>query len=162
MVASLVEAPDNRQRPFDEILKNPNLHIEGAVGALFGELSKWTADERWKGCAFSRAAAELVGLPGHPMVWAAKNYKDQIETVVRNRLFAQGLDDAALLAMRIVILLDGAILHGMVHHDPVYPIEAGRMALGMIRDAIKRSEALSLDCMPAGIDSHSGGMRWTS
>lgn len=162
MVASLVEAPDNHQRPFDEILKNPDLHIEGAVYALFCQLSKWTADERWKGCAFSRAAAELVGLPGHPMVWAAKNYRDHIETVVRSRLIAQGLDDAVLLARRIVILLDGAILHGMVHHDPVYPIEAGRMALDVIRDAINRSEAVTLDCMPAVMDGHAGRMRWTS
>ncbi len=151
MVASLVEAPDNRRRPFDQILKNQNLDAEGVVDALFWELSQWTADERWKGCAFSRAAAELVGLPGHPMVWAAKNYKDQIETVVRNRLFTQGVGDAGLLARRIVILLDGATLHGMVHHDPAYPIEAGRMALGMIRDATKRPEAS--DCMPRGIDN---------
>jgi AcrR family transcriptional regulator len=151
MVASLIDAPDNRQRLFDKILANPNLHIEDAVAALFWELSKSTADERWKGCAFSRAAAELVGLPGHPLVWAAKNYKDQIETAVRKRLLARGADDAALLARRIVILLDGAILHGMVHHDPAYPIEAGRMALGMIRDSIKHSEVCS-DGVPISMD----------
>lgn len=152
MVASLIEAPSNRQRLFDKILANTGLHIEGVIAALFGELSKWTADERWKGCAFSRAAAELVGFPGHPMVWAARNYKDQIETAVRKRLCAQGADDAAVLARRIVILLDGAILHGMVHHDPAYPIEAGRMALGLVRDAIKYSEACSSGLV-AGLDS---------
>lgn len=152
MVASLVETPDNSQRLFDQILGNPNLHIECVVESMFYELSKWTADERWKGCALSRAAAELVGLPGHPIVRAAKNYKDQIETVVRSRLFAQGVEDAAPLARRIVILLDGAILHGMVHHDPAYPIEAGCMALGMVRDAIKRSQASCSDCGPAIAD----------
>lgn len=152
MVASVVEARDNRRHPFDEILKNPNLHIEGVIEALFYELSKWTADERWKGCALSRAAAELAGLPGHPMVRAAKDYKDGIETAIQNRLLAQGADNAALLARRIVILIDGSILHGMVHHDPAYPIEAGRMALGVIQGAIKHSETC-LDCIPEGTDS---------
>lgn len=140
MAAALVDPPATPLRAFDRILTDDDT-VDELVDGLFRELAAWTADARWKGCAFARAAVELAGLPGHPAVRAARDYKDRIEAAIRDGLARQGAAQADVAARRIVILLDGAILHGMVHHAPDYAREAGRMAAELIRDALDEPTA---------------------
>ncbi len=135
IAASLLDQSLVVQRAIDFVGFDTSEGLEDVVKQVFGTVSELTADIRWKGCAFMRAAIELAGLPGHPAVLAARNHKAQIELILCNRLTTLGARDPASSARKIMILLDGAIMQGMVHHDPDYVGEASRMALNIVMSA---------------------------
>jgi AcrR family transcriptional regulator len=102
--------------------------VEQRVRALFTALAQEVRDPRWKGCCFARAAGELAGLPGHPGIVAARAHRKAIEAWLIGLLAGGGVSGAPVLARRIVLLLDGAIVQGFLHHDPAYVLDAGEMA----------------------------------
>ncbi len=69
MVAALEDFSGGRI--FDPIVEDRALDAREFVSSVFAEVGVRARDIRWKGCAFTRAAAELAGLPGHPAVAAA-------------------------------------------------------------------------------------------
>jgi len=109
--------------------------FDDLVFSLFLDVAEGAADPHWQGCAFNRAAFELAGMPGHPGVIAAKLHKGRLETTLFERLKALGAVEARSTARRLILLLDGAITHCVVRHDPEYALEAGRLALEIISKA---------------------------
>jgi AcrR family transcriptional regulator len=98
------------------------------VRSLFAALAQDVRDPRWKGCCFARAAGELAGLPGHPGIVVARAHRKAIETWLATLLAHNGMSASSALARRIILLLDGAIVQGFLHHDPAYVLLAGEMA----------------------------------
>jgi len=116
--------------------------LEALVLDIFAAIQQQASNIRWKGCAFSRTAAELAGFPGHPAVTAAKEYKNRLEGVFSSKFQAIGAESPTKFARRLMILLDGALTQSLVHHKPEYAIEASRMALETVleaRDIAKRN-----------------------
>jgi AcrR family transcriptional regulator len=135
--------------------------LEALVKDIFAAITEQASNIRWKGCAFSRTAAELAGFPGHPAVSAAKEYKNRIESAFIVKFEAIGVESPPKFARRLMILLDGALTHSLIHHNPEYSMEASRMALEMIFEARDLAASRSLKwrcrastpCAPTGHQS---------
>ncbi len=112
--------------------------LESGVMNLFKAVSVSAQDPRWKGCSFIRASIELAGLPGHPAVRAAREHREHIEHAIERHLSKRHIPLASHIARRIVLLLDGAITHSVVHHDPDYAMDAGHLAVALIEDRVMR------------------------
>ena len=107
--------------------------------SLFADIARFAADPRWQGCAFTRAAFELAGMPGHPGVAAAKNYKSRLEKKFFQELEFIGIGEARAASRRLMLLLDGAITHCVIFHDPEYAFEAGRLASELVSAAMAKA-----------------------
>jgi AcrR family transcriptional regulator len=139
MFHALEDCGSAQSRALDFALRDNGDDLEGCVERVFGEVARLVSDIRWKGCAFTRAATELAGLPGHPAVAAARKYRDSIENTFAAKLRGEGYEGAARIAKRLIIILDGAITHGTIHHDPEYAAEAATLALDVLKAEEKRA-----------------------
>ena len=95
-------------------------------------LAQEASSPHWKGCAFSRAVAELAGLPGHPARKAASSHKKQFEGWLRDQLLQAGLNDPDMRARQLMILIDGFIVQMLLHHDVAYAEAAQSIAQGIL------------------------------
>lgn len=111
------------------------------IEAVFARLSVYAQDPRWKGCGFSRAAAELAGLPGHPALAVAAQHKREFQAWLRDIIAADGLDDADSKAREVMLLLEGAISLMLIHRDTSYA-EEGARAVRKLLGTEERAPAL--------------------
>ena len=99
---------------------------------IFAQFAKSTDTPKWKGCGFLRTIAELANTPGHPALKAGAAHKKRFEAWLDEVLTREGVDDAAIIARRIVILLDGSATVMLIHRDPAYVLAAGEIAASLI------------------------------
>ena len=90
------------------------------VVGLFSRLRSWADDPEWLGSGFSRIAAELAELRGHPARQAASRHKAAVETWLADRLAATGVTEAASLARQIMLLIEGGMSLALIHSDSQY------------------------------------------
>ena len=102
------------------------------IGGLFQKLADVAKSAKWKGCGFLRAAAELASSPGHPALKIGSAHKKKFESWLAGRITGEGLDDAALRARQLMILLDGAVAQMLIHRDPLYALAAGKAAAALL------------------------------
>lgn len=112
--------------------------VEGAsaadkIATVFARLGSYAQDPRWKGCGFSRAAAELAGLPGHPALAVAAQHKREMEASLRDIIAADGVEDTEQKARQVMILLEGTISLMLIHHDTSYTEEAARAVRALLK-----------------------------
>ena len=133
-------AKEDMSGPGERRISTPDLgSFQENVLSLFADIARFAADPHWQGCAFTRAAFELAGMPGHPGVAAAKGYKGRLENKFFQELEIIGLGEARTVSRRLILLLDGAITHCVVFHDPEYAFEAGRLALELVSAAMAKA-----------------------
>ncbi len=111
------------------------------IEAVFTRLGVYAQDPRWKGCGFSRAAAELAGLPGHPGLAVAAQHKREFQGWLRDIIAADGVTDPDTKAREVMLLLEGAISLMMIHRDTSYA-EEGARAVRKLLGAEERAPAL--------------------
>ena len=138
LIAAALEAQDQPTldtfaRWFDETTGAPPEKIEG----LFKKLAVSAQRPSWKGCGFTRTAAELANMPGHPALKAGATHKKNFERWLAERFSAAGYRDSSILARKVLVLLDGAVTVMMVHRDPAYIDVAGNVAGTLLRDALR-------------------------
>jgi AcrR family transcriptional regulator len=104
---------------------------------VFAQFAKSTHTPKWKGCGFLRTIAELANTPGHPALKAGAAHKKRFEAWLTDVLTREGVDDAATIARRIIILLDGAATVMLIHRDPAYVLAAGEVAASLVEPARK-------------------------
>lgn len=97
------------------------------VGLLFTELKKWADKKEWLGSGYSRIAAELADMPGHPARRAAHSHKASIENWLSDRFASTGLANPSDVAQQIMILIEGGMSLSLIHGDTNY-IETARNA----------------------------------
>ncbi|MFT3999058.1 MAG: TetR/AcrR family transcriptional regulator [Rhizobium sp.] len=113
------------------------------VAGIFRQLAQSARSAKWKGCGFLRTSVELVNLPGHPALVAARAHKKRVEEWLGSIFKEAGAgDDALPLARQIMLLLDGSFAVVLLHRDPSYMETAG--------DAVARliAERLSVGKVP--------------
>ena len=133
LIAACLRNQDNAiSETFDLLVSATDISLEQGLWEMFGRLARLASHKYWKGCGFARAAFELAGLPGHPAVVMARNHRNQLETWLGRELLRANVVPADICARRLMILIDGAITLGVIHHDPDYVTEAGRMAVELI------------------------------
>jgi AcrR family transcriptional regulator len=104
---------------------------------VFAQFAKSTNTSKWKGCGFLRTIAELANTPWHPALKAGAAHKKRFKAWLTDVLAREGVDDAATIARRIVILLDGAATVMLIHRDPAYVLAAGEVAASLVEPARK-------------------------
>jgi AcrR family transcriptional regulator len=148
LARALTDQGTTERRAIDLVFKESRDELESNIMRLFGEIARYAADPRWKGCAFIRASVELAGMPGHPAVHAARNHRKYVERTLCRELTEIHAVEPESLARRLAILLDGAITYSVVHHDPKYAVEAGRLAVSLVA-AARRTGRFGMEQMEA-------------
>lgn len=87
--------------------------------AILSGLKRFTQATPWRGCGFARIAVELAHLPGHPAHAIAAGAKRSLEARFEALLTDDGRPDAAALARRILLVIDGAMMAYTIRRDPI-------------------------------------------
>jgi AcrR family transcriptional regulator len=90
------------------------------ISDVFSNLGDWATDPSWMGSGFSRIAAELADLPGHPARRASSTHKAAVEEWLAVRLAAAGAKDAEELARQVFLLIEGGMSLALIHGDTEY------------------------------------------
>ncbi|MGE0719296.1 MAG: TetR/AcrR family transcriptional regulator [Alphaproteobacteria bacterium] len=140
LIAAYVEARDGPTLGrYQGLVGEPGLSADAQVARVFGHLATVVRGERWKGCGFVRAVAELAGQPGHPALAVAAGHKKRFEAWFESVFAADGVADPAALARQTMILLDGAVTEALIHRDPGYADAAGAAARTLLAAARRRA-----------------------
>ena len=102
------------------------------VEGLFRELKNWAGGNQWLGSGYSRIAAELADMPGHPARKAAHTHKAKIESWLSERFAATGLANPSGDAQKIMILIEGGMSLSLIHGDNCYIETAEAAAIGLL------------------------------
>lgn len=105
------------------------------VGLLFTELKKWADKKEWLGSGYSRIAAELADMPGHPARHAAHSHKAKIENWLSDQFTSTGLANPSDVAQQIMILIEGGMSLSLIHGDTGYIETAGNAAACLLSKA---------------------------
>lgn len=114
---------------FDQTDGPPSQKIEN----IFINLAESARHKNWKGCGFSRTAAELANMPGHPAIEVSVAHKKKCEEWLSSALLEHNIKNAPALARQIVLLIDGAFSITLINKDPSYIEEAGRAAATLVQ-----------------------------
>jgi AcrR family transcriptional regulator len=119
------------------------------IAGVFQKLTSTAMSTKWKGCGFLRTSAELANSPGHPALKVAASHKKKFESLLAERIAAEGLCDPPLRARQIMIILDGAVCALLLHRDPSYGDAAGLAASALLTNESRDSETVIDDVAPA-------------
>lgn len=129
---------ETRDQPNLTLFQRWFAETEGAtaekVQGIFHNLAASARRPEWKGCGFLRTSVELINLPGHPAILAARAHKKRVEDWLCS-VFADRRppDEARRLARQIILLLDGAFAVVLLHRDASYMESAGEAAARLVR-----------------------------
>jgi AcrR family transcriptional regulator len=98
------------------------------IRGIFLDLSRWSSRPRWSGSGFTRLVVELAEIPGHPACLIARRHKTSIEALLAGALADSGALNAEKLARQIMMLLEGAMVMVLLHHNQDYVHVAAELA----------------------------------
>jgi len=124
---------------YQQWLGSGTANPEDMVDSLFGELKKWADGTHWLGSGYSRIAAELADMPGHPARHAAHSHKANIENWLSDRFTSTDLANPSEIAQQIMILIEGGMSLSLIHGDAGY-IETARNAAASLLSKSKRNK----------------------
>jgi len=114
------------------------------VAGIFRHLAQSASSAKWKGCGFLRTSVELINLPGHPALVAARAHKKRVEAWLGSIFSEAGAGfDALPLARQIMLLLDGSFSTVLLHRDPSYMDAAADAATDLVRSRLTSSSGLA-------------------
>ncbi|MBF9061359.1 TetR family transcriptional regulator [Rhodobacterales bacterium HKCCSP123] len=102
------------------------------VTSLFSKLKHWADGPDWLGSGFSRIAAELADLRGHPARVASRSHKAAVEAWLGDQFAAVGVGEPKALAKQIMILIEGGMSLALIHNDTAYIETAMRAAESLV------------------------------
>jgi len=112
------ELSRNRMAEIDAKLPDDR---EGVVDSLFAQLAAWQGRQRrFAGSGFTRLAAELADMPGHPARAIAARHKLWVERWYAQRLRRAGVKQAERKARQIMLLIEGSMSLVVIHGDRDY------------------------------------------
>ena len=80
LIAASLEAQDQPTLAlFARWFEETDGTLADKVEGMFGKLAAATRNPKWKGCGFTRTAAELASTPGHPALKAGAAHKKKFE-----------------------------------------------------------------------------------
>jgi len=108
---------------------------DGLTDALFRGLADWHSRQpRWAGSGFTRLAAELADMPGHPARAIAAGHKAWVETWYAQRLVAAGVRQPKRRAREMMLLIEGSMALALIHKDRAYFAAAATAAKRLLSD----------------------------
>ncbi|MFK0161490.1 TetR/AcrR family transcriptional regulator [Rhizobium sp. NPDC090279] len=116
--------------------------IAERVAGIFRHLAQSARSAKWKGCGFLRTSVELINLPGHPALVAARAHKRRVEDWLGSIFSEAGAGgDALPLARQIMLLLDGSFAVVLLHRDPSYMDAAADAVTRLIAERLSDARA---------------------
>jgi AcrR family transcriptional regulator len=104
------------------------------VAAVFAALDAWAQRPRWLGSGFTRLSLELAHMPGHPARIAARRHKQAVEAWLRDQLARRGAGRPDELALRVQLLMEGAMCLALIRGDPACIASAGQVAVALAHE----------------------------
>ncbi|PZS39146.1 MAG: TetR family transcriptional regulator [Pseudonocardiales bacterium] len=105
----------------------------GRVLAVFDALGGWFAEPGFNGCAFVNVAGELAHSPTARAV--ARDHKGALRALLHEVAAGAGVADQAVLADRLMLLVEGAIVTAHVEGDAQAAMR-GRSAAAALLDGM--------------------------
>jgi AcrR family transcriptional regulator len=124
----------------DELLNAAGSGPEDKLEALFDWLDAWLSSDEFSGCPYLKAIGEYTGESDAPRR-AAADFKNAIQQRLEVLSRAAGLEAPEILARRLTMVLDGAIVHSDLHRDPSYVQDAKAIAATLIESHRRMLEA---------------------
>ena len=106
--------------------------IAAQVEGLFAAIGRQAGDAKWHGCPFARAVSELRETPNDAVCSIAAKHKLAFEEWLVDHLASNDVDESALVARQLMVLLDGCITQILIHRDPAYATAAGCAAVTLL------------------------------
>jgi AcrR family transcriptional regulator len=113
---------------------------------IFDRLISAAESQSWFGCSFIRATGELAAAPQHPAIQIARSHKSNIEGWLRESLEAEGRPDSEEMARVLMVLIDGAITHMLLHRSPSYGHAAKAAIRTLLQSRTKRGRQSKAFC----------------
>jgi len=115
VAAVLRDERDRWFKAFVPAVEKRSANPDGRILAAFDILAERFADPGFRGCGFLNTAAELPDAH-HPARTVILEFKEQLRLYLRDQLRAAGRTPAAAerLSRQLLILIDGAIMWGML------------------------------------------------
>ncbi len=110
--------------------------IETRVARLFSDIGERSASPDWHGCPFARAVSEFRTADDLGIARLAIDHKRQFEDWLTDHLAASGVARPGHVARQLVVLVDGCILHLLIHRDSAYAKAAGEAAVQLLRQGL--------------------------
>lgn len=135
IVAAMIEVQHlHLMKQYQSWLDPSSTTASEIVDRLFSKLRAWVDGPDWLGSGFSRIAAELADLRGHPARMAAHRHKAQVEDWLAERFTEAGVQEPGALACQIMILIEGGMSLALIHNDATYIENAMRAAKSLVEN----------------------------
>jgi AcrR family transcriptional regulator len=115
--------------------------VADRLARFFSKLARASHGPRWNGCGFTRAAAELANMRGHPALTAARTHKARCEQWLLEMVKQEGHADAETIARALMVLIDGAVSQILIHRDAKYATSAGFAARSLLSTPARTTSA---------------------
>lgn len=106
--------------------------ITEQVEGLFTAFARQAGNSKWHGCPFARAVSELRETPNDAVSNIAAKHKRTFEEWLADHLASHDVDEPALVARQLVVLVDGCITQILIHRDPSYAAAAASAAVALV------------------------------
>ena len=106
--------------------------IVAQVNGLFAAIGRQAGNAKWQGCPFARAVSELRETPNDAVSKIAAKHKRAFEEWLVDHLETHDVDEPALVARQLMVLLDGCITQILIHRDPAYATAAANAAVTLL------------------------------
>jgi AcrR family transcriptional regulator len=106
---------------------------------IFDYLCVCARSNSWRGCGFVHAMGELAGLFSHPAMQVARAYKLRFEGWLCRSLQDEGYADNAEIARALISLIDGTVIHSLLHRSPAYALAAKKTATLLLHNQTNRA-----------------------
>ena len=107
--------------------------ITEQIEALFTGFALQAKNPKWHGCPFARAVSELREFENDGVSRIAANHKRAFENWLEDYLASNDVEDAALIAQQLIVLVDGCITQLLIHRDPSYATAAASAAAVLLQ-----------------------------
>jgi AcrR family transcriptional regulator len=134
---------DPAARWLDRVRNQVDAH--GAKGAdviplVFEIVADWLETEDYRGCPYLNTAAELME-PSHPARVVIREFLQEVEDYLAEKLTAAGYENPRMLAAEIQTLLAGAITLAVARRSSASALTAREAAIGLLASAPRTAAA---------------------
>lgn len=110
--------------------------ITEQVESLFAAFARQVGNPKWHGCPFARAVSELRETPNEAVSQIAAKHKRAFEEWLADHLALHDVDEPALVARQLMVLVDGCITQILIHRDPSYVVAAASAAVALVEQRL--------------------------
>lgn len=122
-------------RFFTQAIEKHSQETPNRLLAFFGALKDLLQSPGYRGCPFQNAATELAD-PNHPGSQFVREQKRRFGLFLRKTITESFGAKAGAMAPMIVLLVEGAVMHALIHNAPEAADTAREAAIKLLADYV--------------------------